>query len=98
MTDLYLSPEEYFRRAINDPQGAPLPRRKGDAVRLVMTAASRVDASTLPIFMQYLIRMKRTPQVLFAMLLCGSDAHNKSQMAANCKAFVNWAVNNADQL
>jgi hypothetical protein len=97
MTDLYLSPEEYFRRAINDPQSAPVPRRRGDALRVAMTAASRVDSVTLPIFMQYLIRMKQTPQVLFAILLCGSDAHNKAQMAANSKAFVNWAVDNADQ-
>jgi hypothetical protein len=96
MKELWI--EDYYRRAVANPEDAPLPRRRGTAVRVVQFAAAHVDSVTLPLFMKYLIRMKRSWQVLFAIMLVGRENHNKGVMASDCKAFCDWVVDNADQL
>jgi hypothetical protein len=78
---------------INDPKGAKLPDDVVARCLTVFSAVSRVkDNQTIEKFMDYLMRMEKEWQALFARSIMSSS--EKQKLAIRSDKFKQWAMDN----
>lgn len=79
-----------WERVIADPYTCPVPKSGVACCMLVTKAAMRVDRSSIDAWMEYLIRLPKETQALFARTIVRSS---NSGVATTCEAFTNFAKN-----
>lgn len=80
-----------YERVIADPANCPLPKSGVSSVMMVAKMAMRVDDDTMSKCMQYMERLPKETQALFARTITRSP---KRVVAASNRAYIEWASKN----
>ena len=80
-----------WERIVSDPASATVPKSGVAACMIVSKAAQRIERETFPAWMQYLSRLPKETQALFARTIMRSS---KRAVAATVDEFTSWATSN----
>lgn len=78
---------------IKDPQGVTIPTSAAAACMLVTKAVQRIEKATMDAFMEFLPRLTKEAQGLFARTVMAKDCPKQNVAATNPK-FAAWAASN----
>ena len=78
---------------IKDPQGVVIPTSAAAACMLVTKAVQRIEKATMDAFMDFLPRLTKEAQGLFARTVMAKDCPKQNVAATNPK-FAKWAADN----